>query len=364
MALHAFHKSPTPSPSPSGFQSETARALDLFRALRSSLEGQVRNGLMTPRVARQQARAAAKALADDLRGRSGEFSTVSRIFPDRLSRAAADRASSRESLPMESLLRETNKLLRDMVNEQRLAQRTPEFEARAYVRPTTPGGQPVATTASLLEFHNWATQAGDEPAREWARRQLEKLRPLVVSPDDHRRIDLACDRPDRVNPRLVGAYVEAMKGQPTDELEAFVEHAIAERDANACVSAYLIARETPDPADHRWVRSLLDGLAQFPDAALNTVREIEADASREDQRAALEQAEQAIAQAENEARLDGLSAPTDADLARLDRLHRTPAAAADEPIGLSPVRRGMTPDEFNASQRPVAPEAGSASESA
>ena len=193
---------------------------------------------------------------------------------------------------------------------------------------------------------------------------MEKIRPLVVSPDDHRRIDLACDRPDRVNPRLVGAYVEAMKGQPADEIEAFVEHAVAERDANACVAAYLIARETPEPADHRWIRSLLDGLAQFPDAALNMVREIEADASREDQRAALDQAEQAIAQVENEARLDSLSAPTDADLARLDRLHRTPAAAVDEPIGLSPVRRGMTPDEFAASQRVGLPEADTTSESA
>jgi hypothetical protein len=339
----------------SGFQAETGAALDRFRALRRELEMAVRKGDMTPKVARERAAAAARDLANDLRARSRSHASVPRVFRDRLRKAAEDRKVAREAQSLEGLQRETNRLLRQVLIEQQIAQRAAEFEGRAFVK-ATPTSQPLPTLDGLLAFHAWSTQAGDEAAREWARRQLETMRAIVFNPEDHRRIDLACDRPDQVNPRLIATYVEAMKDQPADQLEAFVAHAVAERDANACIAAFSLAREAPEGAYAAWVRKVLDGLREFPDVALNALCVLEADAQASDQEAALAHAEQAAATAEAEARLAGLAAPTAADLARDSRVDRLPVAGPDEPIGLALTRRWPSPKEHAANQARTAEE--------
>ena len=316
--LHAQDR-PTP------FQAEADAALANFRAARAELEGSVRRGDLTPKVARERAALAAEALCSDLATRADGYSPAPRAFLDRLVAAGQARQKARETTSLEGLQRETNRLLRQTLLEGQLQSRVAEFEARAFVRPVA-GGSPAPSLDGLLAFHRAAEQAGDDAALEWSRRQLEMFRARVIEEGDRRRIDLACDRPDRVNPRLVQVYVEAMAGRDVDEMETFVERAIGDGDANACVAAFVLARQDLAMADARWVRQLFDGLDGFPDSALTTLRALEAEARLGESEAARSHAELAIARAEAEARLDGLEAPSSADLDRAARVASLPMA--------------------------------------
>jgi hypothetical protein len=278
-------------------------------------------------------------MGKSLKQRAGDFSMVSRAFLDRLVEASDRRKLAAERSSLEGLQRETNRLLRSVLVEQQIQVRHGEFEARSYVRPVA-GGQPAPTVETLLAFQSHATLAGDDAAAEWGRRQLEAFRPLVQNPDDQRRIDLATDRTDRVNPRLVAAYVDAMHDQPPEEMERFVSESVAAKDANACMAAFVMAREVADGIRLRWVRQVLEGIEEFPDSALTTLRALEATARDEDREAALAQAEFAIAQVESEAKLAGLEAPSEAELARRAEIAGKPAARPGEAIGLALDRRG------------------------
>jgi hypothetical protein len=320
---------------PSPFKAEAEAALAHFRAARSEIESLVRRGDLTTKVARERAEAASRKLRDDLTARAEDYSPASAAFLDRLVSAVQSRKHARETMSLEGLQRETNRLLRESLIETQLQGRVAEFESRAFVRPVA-GGAPAPTLDGLLAFHRSSENAGDEAALEWSRRQLESFRHRVIEEADLRRIDLACDQPDRVNLRLVGVYVEAMADRTPEELEVFVERAIVEKDANACVAAFTLARQDPSRADARWARRVLAGLAEFPDTALTTLRVIEAEARQRESEAARAHAELAIAMAESESRLEGLSAPTAAELDLAARLASMPmarpaAAPADGP---------------------------------
>lgn len=329
---------------PSPFRAEAEMSLEGFRAERRDLEAQVKRGDLTPKVARERATALADSLGKALKAQAGEYSATSRAFLDRLIEASQRRKLAAERVSLEGLQRETNRLLRSVLIEQQIQVRQPEFESRAFVRPVG-GGQPAPNLESLLAFHSQANLAGDDAAAEWARRQLEAQRPLAADPDDQRRIDLATDRPDRVNPRLISAYVEAMQGQAPDEMERFVNESIAAKDANACMAAFVLAREEADGIRLRWVRQVLNGVDEFPEPALTTLRALEATTREEERDAALAQAEFAIAQAEVEAKLPGLEAPSDQEIARRSAIAAKPAARPGEPIGLALERRGILAGE-------------------
>ena len=313
-------------------------ALGDFRSRRSALEKGVREGDLTPKVAREQAVLAAEALKQRLLRESDGYSPVPRVFRDRLVSAAVDRRKARESASLETLQRETNRLLRKTLVEGQIQTRAPEFEGRAFVRSMT-GGPPAPTIDGLLAFHEEARISGDEAAQEWARRSLETLRPRTIDSDEIDRIDRACDRPDRFNARIVERYVEALRESAPESLEEFVDQAIDARDTNACCAAFLLARQALEGLALRWVRRVVDGLARFPDPALEALG-AEAEARRADAEAARASAEYAIALADAEARLSGVEAPSPADLARRERHRSLPVAAADEPIGLRLQKRG------------------------
>ena len=335
----------------SPFRAEVEAALAGFRAASQDLRRRVEAGDLTPKVARQQAADAAGRFRDEITRRSEAYSAAPRAFADRLVEAANARKRARDNMSLEGLQRETNRLLRQTLVEQQLTTRIPEFEGRAFVRPIH-GGKPAPTLASLVAFHEAATHSGDETALEWSRRQLEAFRPRVVDAEDHRRIDRACDRPDQVNPRIVGAYVDAMQGRDASELEAFIAHAVEGRDANACMAAFLLARQSPEGLALRWVRSALNGLNEFPDAALASLRAWEAEARREEADTARAHADYAAEVALAEARFPGLEAPDAAELERRARIQSRPATAPGEPIGLALDRRGLTAEEFEAQLAP------------
>ncbi len=332
----------------SPFQAEADAGLSHFRAVRSDLERQVRRGDLTVKVARERAASAATELRDRLLKQSEGYSSTSRVFLDRLVEADKARKKARESLSIEGLQRETNRLLRQHLIEQQLQTRAPEFEGKTFLRPVT-GGPPAPTLDSLLGFHRMAGDAGDEVALEWSRRQLEGFRNRVFNADDLRRIDLATDRPDRVNPRIVDVYVEALKGRSPEELETFVDRAAEDRNANACIAAFVLARQDPEGSKLRWVRKVLTLLPEFPDAALTTLRGLEAEARAAEADAAQAQAQFAIARAEAEVGLDGIQAPTDRELERASKIQSRPVVRPGESIGLTLHRRGAIDEaEFDA----------------
>ena len=342
-------------PGPAGVPNPPASADDAltgFRSLTQDLRRQVGRGDLTPKVARDRAAEAAERVAAAVVRSGPGAATPSNPFLDRLVAAANARSRARANTSLEGLQRETNLLLRRGLIEQQLVTRSPEFEGRAFARPMH-GGPPAPTLTGLLAFHESAQLDGDEAAQEWARRQLESFRPRVAEPEDLSKLDRACDRPDRVNPRIVAAYVEALSGRDPAELETFVAHALEGRDASACTAAFELARESPEGLAPRWVRSVLDGLGEFPDAAMAGLRHREAEAARAADEAARARA-QAVAQtARIEARLTDLEAPSAADLARQARVDAKPLAGPDEAIGLALDRRGLDPDEFQARLAPA-----------
>lgn len=340
------HRSARPSPGrDSLFAVEADAALAGFATFRDDLEKKVRAGDLTVKAARQQAKSATDRLRADLLSRALGHQPVPRVFLDRLVEVSQHRARAKENASIESLQRETNRLLRQGLVERQIETRASEFEGRAFVRPMA-GGPPSPTLDSLLRFHDEATQGGDESAREWARRQLDAMRPRLVDSDDVRRVDLACDRPDRINPGLIARYVQGMHGADALALETFVAEAVGGRDANACAAAFLMAREAPEGASLRWVRSTLAGVSDFPDSALAALRAWEAESRRAETSAARAVAEEAIARAESQARLSGLEPPTAAELQRQVRVDSAPPAGPGLPIGLTLDRRGLNPDEF------------------
>ena len=331
----------------SSFKPEADAALAGFQAQRDELGRQVKRGDLTVKVAREKALAAAVQFKVSLRQRADHYSAVPRVFLDRLVEAGNARKRALEHLSTDGLQRETNRLLRKSLLEQQVVNRGREFEGKAFVRTLT-SGLPVPTLDGLLGFHETSGLAGDEAAVEWARRQLESMRGRVVDPADLRRIDLACDRPDVVNPRLVASYMQAVRAGDPGSTEGFVSNALESGDANASVAAFLLAREEPGGTAVRWVRNVLDALKSFPDAALSTLRSIEAEARQSDAEASHAQVDFAGAVVDAQVRLSGVEPPTDAELARQGRIRARPVAKLGEPIGLALDRRGFQPDEFNA----------------
>jgi hypothetical protein len=327
------------------FKAEAQILFSTFQSHRADLERKVRHGDLTPKIAREQAAQAAADLKRTLRERAEGYSSVPKVFLNRLVEASEALARARRSQSMEELQRDTNRLLRDVLIEQQLQNRVVEFEGKTFLRPMH-GGPATPTLDSLLAFHRQVDQAGDEAAKEWARRQLEGMRPKVVEPEDQRRIDLACDRPDRLNPRIVERYVEVMEAAPVEALESFVAESLADRDANACAAAFVLARQAPGGTSVRWVRQVLEGLNQFPETSLQALRTWEAEARREDADAAIAHADYTATLAETEARFPGLEAPSASEVERLARFHARPLADPPTPIGLGLQRRGMSTDEF------------------
>ena len=333
----------------SPFQAEADAALSGFRALKGDWERQVRQGDLTVKVAREHAAQAAEELRTRLLRQSEEYSPTPRAYLDRLIEADRAKRKARESLSVEGLQRETNQLLRKHLIEQQLQARTTEFEGKTFQRPIA-GGIPAPTLDSLLEFHRMADDSGDEVAVEWSRRQLEGFRNRAFGPEEVRKIDLATDRPDRLNPRIVDVYVEALQAQSPDERETFADRAVEGRDTNACIAAFVLARSEPDGPKARWVRKILASLPDFPDAALATLRGLEAEARADEAQAARAQAEFAIAQVELEMGLDHLEAPTPREIERASRYQSRPVARPGEAVGLTMTRRGILDEaDFEAS---------------
>lgn len=337
--------------SPRTLESGSNLALARFREAREALARQVKRGELTPRVARRQAEELLQRLRGEMSVPPGA-ATPARAMRTRLAEAASARRLASQIQSPEALQRETNRLLRRTLIEQQLVNRAAEFAGRAFVRPLQ-GGAAAPTLESLLRFHESSAQAGDEAACEWARRQLEAMRPRITSDADLHRVDSACDRPENVNPRIVARYAGALAEATAEDMEQFVAEAIRTSDASACCAAFILARDCAAGESARWVRNLLDGLGSFPDTALNTLLAWDAEAVRQEVEAARSEADFVLSLAEAEVRsLDG-AAPSADEVRRNTLADTLQPSAMDRPIGLKLVRRGLTPEEYEASTRDI-----------
>lgn len=334
----------------SSFRAVAESSLATFRAARKELERRVRQGDLTVKAAREAARSAAAELARDLQHRSESFTYGPKLFRDRLAEVALKREESRKHRSIEDLQRETNLLLRQTLLEQQIQNRLVEFEGQTYVRPLA-GGPPATSLGSLLRFHETARLSGDEAAMEWGRRQLEGMRSRIFSDEERSLIDQACDRPDRINSRIIQAHLERLEKASVDEMEAFVTQALDTRDVNSCIALFVSARKNPADALPSWARRTLQNLDLFPDAALTTLREWESEAYRLEAEEARAQAEYAARVAAHEAALHGLKAPSEAELLRQANISARPVAEEGEPIGLNLLRRGRTREELAAAEQ-------------
>lgn len=323
-------------------------ALAAFRQTRDDLKQQVKRGELTPKIARQRASQSAAELRASLEKRAQEQqATPADAFLNKLVEVEAQRQATP---PLEALQQETNRLLRQNLVEQQLQSRLQEFESQAFVRPLN-GGRAAPTLQSLLAFHDQATLADDQAAREWARRELEAHRSRVVLQEDRRRIDTACDRPDRVNPAIVSRYLEALENASHDQIERFVTEALQSRDASACCAAFAIARQTTttagnlNPEENPLARLVLEGVSRFPDQALASLKQWEAQRQQAEALDVQKAVEAVAALAESESRLSYLKAPSESFLRNQDRMAALPIAEPDQPIGLTLSYRGRAAAE-------------------
>ena len=134
-------------------------------------------------------------------------------------------------------------------------------------------------------------------------------------------------------------------------MERFALQAIDARDSNACVASYLLAREAPEEVGSSWVRRVLNGLDQVPDAALAMLRSWEVQVGAEEAEAARTEADRVLSIVEAEAALPGLTAPDESEVDRQTRHDHLPPVAPGESIGLALQRRGLSEAEFRALQQ-------------
>jgi hypothetical protein len=312
------------------FQKVAEDALATFRAARTNVEKRVKTGDLTLKAAREEVAQAAALLRESLASRSNRYSPVSSVFAERLADGAARRAEANRRRGLEDLQKETNELLKKSLVEQQIQARSGEFEGITHVRPIA-GGQPATSVDRMLAFHEDSTRAGDDAGREWARRQLEGLRSRAYSEEEQLQIDRACQRPDRVNERLVSATIDDLDSRGDSELEVYVTHALESLDATSCVAAFILARRATDPIDRPWVRRILQALESFPDAALASLADWETKERIAEAEAARTYAEYAIELADSEAKLKGLRPPTEIELTRLSRLANLPLSRPSSP---------------------------------
>ncbi len=335
------------------FRTQADAALDQFRTFRENLRREVRRGELTPKVARERAADAANQLTEGLHKHCQEARSTPSIFGERLAEVYNKRQLAKATPTLETLQRETNRLLQANLVEQQIHNRNREFQSKTFERPVT-GGEPAPTLRGLLQFHENAKVSGDESAREWSRRQLEGMKDQIVNPEDRKRLEQLCDLPGSLRADRVSEVLSELDHQDPSLLNQLSDEVIDSADPNACVALYLRAREAAgvDVDNEPWVTHLLGRLDAFPDSALDCLKTWEQDARTEENQMLHQEAERTGLIAKREAALPGLQTPQPHELVSIDRIDRLPAVAPGEQIGLSLQRRGFTPDEYRARTEP------------
>jgi len=257
--------------------------------------------------------------------------------------AEAQRSRSRP-VTAEEAQKKTLELLMHNLTELQIANRKEEFEAKTFVKSAA-NTNPAPSFEKLLALLEEASEAGDAPAVEWCRRHLERLRDYVPDESVRDRIDIACDRPGVLNRRLIRKYHEAItpRLQESGFVEALLETAIEQSDANACAAIIEIARKQPASIRPEALERVGAAIDRIPPSAIRFAQKLDREISVEEAALVESFVETSLAWVERSASLDDVRQPTEAEARRLERLASLPPQAIDEPFGLAVLSRTNFP---------------------
>jgi len=303
-----------------------------FNQSKSDLVQMVSDGEMTVKAARKRAgelagemQSVVETVVNQMKGEGSPLSL-------RLMESVRNRKKNKTS---EALQGEILDVMQRNLVELQITNRKSEFEGRTYLKN---GANQVATASmeKLFEYLDESEMREDQAAVEWVRRQMEQLRPIVVSPEILDRIDQSCDRPGSLNLRLVAKYQKAI-GERISEpgfIEALLDQAIDQNDANACSAVFQMAREELQLIRPEAQLKLMAVIDKFPSQAFSDALRVDRDANR-DAEARTEQFQaMSLAYIEQSARLEDAKQPSESDLKRRMEIKAREALPADEPIGL------------------------------
>lgn len=303
-----------------------------FNQRKSDLIQMVSDGEMTVKAARKRAgelavemQSVVEATVNQQRGQGSPLSL-------RLMESVRNRkkAKSAEELQGEIL----DVMQRNLV-ELQITNRKSEFEGRSYLK-NGPNQVATASLEKLFEYLDESEMREDQAAVEWVRRQMEQLKPIVVSPEILDRIDQACDRPGTLNLRLVEKYQKAIAERISEPgfIEALLDQAIEQNDANACSAVFQIARQELQLIRPEAQLKLMAVIDKFPSQAFSDALRVDRDANRNAEASTEQFQAMSLAYIEQSARLEDAKQPSEIDLKRRMELKAREALPADEPIGL------------------------------
>jgi hypothetical protein len=303
-----------------------------FNQSKSDLIQMVSDGEMTVKAARKRAGELAGEMQMVVETAVNQMKGEGSPLSLRLMESVRNRKKNKTS---EALQGEILEVMHRNLVELQITNRKVEFEGRTYLKN---GANQVATASmeKLFEYLDESEMKEDQAAVEWVRRQMEQLRPFVVSPEIMERIDQSCDRPGSLNLRLVEKYQKAI-GERISEpgfIEALLDQAIEQNDANACSAVFQMAREELQLIRPEAQLKLMAVIDKFPSQAFSDALRVDRDANR-DAEARTEQFQaMSLAYIEQSARLEDAKQPSESDLKRRMEIKAREALPADEPIGL------------------------------
>ena len=154
------------------------------------------------------------------------------------------RKAARENASLDTLQRETNRLLRQALIEQQIVTRAGKSKAAPMCGRWRAASRRRRSTACSPSTTTPPRPAMTQP-RIGPAASSKACGPSFPRAEDQHRVDLACDRPDRVNPVLVARYLEALQEAAPETLDGFVAQAIETRNADAYCAAFASARNVP-----------------------------------------------------------------------------------------------------------------------
>jgi hypothetical protein len=311
-----------------------------FQQRRQELVQLVRDGEMTVRAARARAQELAGELKSAVAESVGQARGRRAPLSQRLQETAALQKRPRSA---EAVQQETLKLLLGNLVELQIVNRKQEFEQRTHVRNAT-SAAPAPSFERMFALLQESLVKNDPAAMEWVRRQLEQMRP-IAPPELAERLDQACDRPGTINPRLVAKYQAALAERLAEPglVEALLDQAVAENDANACAAVFEMARLQPEGFSASAQLKLTALMEQFPEQALGYARQVDAQVARQDGEL-LDQFEQmSLEYIAQQASFEEVRQPSEAEVLQRQRVAQLESRAPNEPIGLRPVNVDVEP---------------------
>ena len=302
-----------------------------FQQRRLDLLQLVRDGEMTVRAARARAQELAGELKQVVESSVGQARAKRAPISVRLQEAQSSRKKAKSA---EAVQQETVRLLERNLVELQIVNRKQEFEQRTYVRNAT-STVPAPSFERMFDFLQESQVKNDPAAVEWVRRQLEQMRP-IAPPELADRLDVACDRPGSINPRLIAKYQAAIADHLAEPglLEAFLDQAVADTDANACAAVFEMARLQPAAISAEAQLKLAAVLEQFPEQALAYARQVESQVARQDAELIGQFEQMSLEYLAQQASFEEVRQPTETEIQQRARVAELERREPDQPIGL------------------------------